>query len=125
MRGRDRMRGTTHNRSARFFLAGGVAIAALAFASPTLAQTKSFDLPEQPAGRGISAFAKQAGVPIISSQMLVRSKRTNRVVGNYGVDEGLRILVNGTGLIAVPVGTTGLLTIPSAKCGTADTNVIS
>src|SRR3546814_7295259 len=54
-----------------------------------------FDLPEQPAGRGISAFAKQAGVQIIASQMLVRSKRTNRVVGNYGVDEGLRILQIG------------------------------
>src|SRR3546814_18716740 len=55
--------------------------------------------------------------------MLVRSKRTNRVVGNYGVDEGLRILLNGTGLIAVRVGTTGIITIQSANSGTAASSV--
>ena len=113
------MRGSIWNRSVRCLLTGGAAIAALSAVSPAFAQAKSFDLPAQPAGRGISAFAKQAGVQIIASEKLVRSKRTNRVVGNFAVDEGLKVLLSGTGLVAVRVGTTGIFTIRAAESSAA------
>lgn len=81
-------------------IASAAAIAISATASPAAAAMRSFNVPAQPATQGVPTFARQAGVQIIASGLLVRAKRTNTVVGKYSVEEGLRRLLLGTGLIA-------------------------
>jgi len=81
-------------------LMAGAAIVAVATASPAMAQTRQFNVPAQSASRGIPTFARQAGVQIIASGNAVSGRRTNAVRGNYSVQEGLRLLLNGTGLVA-------------------------
>lgn len=76
----------------------GAAAAAVAIASPAQAQTRTFDIPAQPAARGIPAFARAAGIPILARGEIVRGKRTRAVRGTYTVEEGLRRLLEGTGL---------------------------
>jgi outer membrane receptor protein involved in Fe transport len=88
----------------------------VASASPAEAQTRTFDVPAEAAAQGIPAFARQAGVQIIASGNVVRDRRTNAVQGAHTVEEGLRILLSGTGLAAGRAGATGIITIvPSAE----------
>jgi iron complex outermembrane receptor protein len=89
----------------------GAAIVAVATASPAMAQTRNFNVEAQPASRGIPAFARQAGVQILASGNVVASRRTNAVHGSHTVDEGLRILLQGTGLSAGGRDGTGIITI--------------
>src|ERR1700722_16434858 len=74
----------------------------LPFASIPLAeaQTKNFNVPAQSATTGIPEFARQAGIQILVSEPLVRGKRIAAVTGAHSVDEGLTILLQGTGLTA-------------------------
>ncbi|MBY0302714.1 MULTISPECIES: TonB-dependent receptor [Alphaproteobacteria] len=85
---------------------GGFAttLAMVAIAGPAMAAPRSFNIPAQAATRGIPAFAQQAGVQILASGALVRAKRTKAVIGTFSVDEGLRRLLRGTGLVAVSSG---------------------
>lgn len=94
-------------------LLAGAAIVAVASASPAMAQTRQFNVPAQSASRGIPAFARQAGVQIIASGNVVGNRRINAVQGTYSVQEGLRILLNGTGL-AASGGAGGIITIRGA-----------
>jgi iron complex outermembrane recepter protein len=111
----EAMRGT-FGLSLQQHLLAGAAIVAMASASPAEAQTRTFDVPAEPAAQGIPQFAKQAGVQIIASGNVVRDRRTNTVRGAYTIEEGLRLLFNGTGLAAGPAGQTGIITIgPSAE----------
>jgi iron complex outermembrane recepter protein len=111
----EAMRGT-FGLSLQQHLMAGAAIVAVASASPAEAQTRTFDVPAEPAAQGIPQFAKQAGVQIIASGNVVRDRRTNTVRGAYTIEEGLRLLFNGTGLAAGPAGQTGIITIgPSAE----------
>jgi outer membrane receptor for ferrienterochelin and colicin len=97
-------------------LIAGAAFIAVASASPAEAQTRTFDVPAEAAAQGIPAFARQAGVQIIASGNVVRDRRTNAVQGAHTVEEGLRILLSGTGLAAGRAGATGIITIvPSAE----------
>lgn len=97
-------------------MASTAAIVMIAHAAPAMAQTRTFDVPMQSATSGIPAFAKQAGTQIIASGKTVRSKRTNTVKGYYTVEQGLRLLLQGTGLEASGIDSrTGVITIrPSA-----------
>lgn len=98
-------------RQARL-LAGAAALIAMAAPSPLMAQTRSFNVPAQAAGRGIPMFARQAGIQLLASANTVRGRRTNAVRGSLTVAEGLRQLLAGTGLEAVPdTGGTGIVTI--------------
>jgi outer membrane receptor protein involved in Fe transport len=98
----------------------GAAIVAVATATPAAAQTRGFDVPAEAASQGIPAFAKQAGVQIIASGNVVRDRRTNAVRGIHTVDEGLRLLLNGTGLVPKPTNETGIITIIRSAEGNAD-----
>ena len=106
------MRGPLFDRAIRRqLMAGAAVVMAAAAASPAMAQTRTFDVPEQPASQGIPTFARQAGVQIVASGKTVRSKRTNGVKGRYSVEEGLRLLLRGTGLMASPPNAAGMVTI--------------
>jgi iron complex outermembrane receptor protein len=67
---------------------------------PADAQTKVFNLPTQPAIKGIPEFARQAGIQILVSEKLVRDKQTAAVTGPHSIAEGLALLFKGTGLTA-------------------------
>lgn len=75
------------------------AAAVVVMATPAWAQVKVFDIAEQPASSGIAAFARQADVQILVSAGDARGRRTGAVRGEMTVDEGLRRLVAGSGLI--------------------------
>ncbi len=67
-------------------------------AQPAFAQQRTFDVPEQPAVAGIRAFAKQAGVQIVAPTSGLGDQKTHGVKGAFTVEEGLAILLKGTGL---------------------------
>ncbi|PZU06719.1 MAG: TonB-dependent receptor [Sphingomonas sp.] len=100
-------------------MAGAAAAVMMVSASPAMAQTRTFNVPAQSASRSIPIFAKQAGVQIIASGSTVQSKRTNQVRGNFSVEEALRRLLEGTGLVASRVGSNGIITIQAAPMGEA------
>lgn len=67
---------------------------------PAHAQTKDFNLPAQPAIKGIPEFARQAGIQMLVSEKLVRGKQTAAVTGSHSIEEAVVILLQGTGLTA-------------------------
>jgi iron complex outermembrane receptor protein len=97
------------------WLAGAALVVAVAASTPAAAQTRSFDVAAQPASSGIPAFARQAGVQILASGNLVAGKQTQQVKGSYSVEEGLRLLLDGTGLTADFKGSGQIITIRAAS----------
>lgn len=95
-------------------MASVAAMAVVFYASPAMAQTRSFNVPAQSAELGIPMFAKQAGLQILADGDAVRNKRTNAVKGEMPVDEALRRLLAGTGLVVGPDDGTGILIIRAA-----------
>ncbi|USI75231.1 TonB-dependent receptor [Sphingomonas morindae] len=75
--------------------AGTMSVCCLA--EPALAQSMWFHVGEQAAVSGIPEFARQAKVQIVSPAGL-NGVRTQAVNGSYSVDDGLRMLLRGTGL---------------------------
>ena len=63
-------------------------------------QKTSFNIPSQRADLSLTTFAKQARLTLIVPFDLVRTKTTNKLMGEYGVEEAIRILLQGTGLEA-------------------------
>lgn len=82
-------------RSALF---ASVASVAVLSASAAWAQTKTFNVPAQPASSGVAAFARQADVQILISAEHAAERRTNAVRGDHTVASGLAALLQGTGL---------------------------
>ena len=85
-------------RQHRSALIASAAIYAAAAASPALAQLRTFNVPAQPALSGIPEFARQADVQILVSESATRGRSTSAVQGQMSVEEGLRRLLDGTGL---------------------------
>ncbi|WP_426026348.1 TonB-dependent receptor plug domain-containing protein [Brevundimonas sp. TSRC1-1] len=83
---------------ARSALFTSVASIAVLSASAAWAQTRTFNVPAQPASSGVAAFARQADVQILISAGHAEGRRTNPVVGQYTVRSGLAALLQGTGL---------------------------
>lgn len=76
-----------------------VSVAALCIvASPVQAQTRHFDLPAQPAVKGIPAFARAAGLQIVAPAEGLRGRMTQAVKGDLDVQAALAQLLAGTGL---------------------------
>jgi iron complex outermembrane recepter protein len=59
-----------------------------------------FSIPEQRADRALRAFAQQAGLSVLFPFDKVSRTTANRVVGVHDVEEGLELLLDGTGLTA-------------------------
>ena len=80
---------------------------ALAAALPGVAHAqaaKSFQIPAGPLGTALSAFAAQAGVLLSFPPTLTAGKTTAGLNGSRSVDAGFRELLQGSGLLAVPLG---------------------
>ncbi|WP_165187829.1 TonB-dependent receptor domain-containing protein [Caulobacter soli] len=77
--------------------------ATLAGPQPVLAQSQSpplrFDLPAQSLGSALRAFGQTANQPIIFSEQAVRGKQSRPLRGVVSVDDGLRRLIAGSGLV--------------------------
>jgi len=71
-------------------------ITALSCSTVSLAETRRFAVPAQPAASAIRQFARQAGVPILSPAGLVTSRRVNAVHGSMEVDQALEMMLRGT-----------------------------
>lgn len=85
-------------RGMRTILASTAAAYAIVMAAPALAQTKSFNVPEQSASTGIPELARQADIQILVSEGAARGKTTRAVKGNMSVEAALQRLLRGTGL---------------------------
>ena len=59
-----------------------------------------FNIPPQRADLSLTAFAKQARLTLIFPFDLVKAKTTNNLVGEFQIEEAIRILLRGTGLQA-------------------------
>ncbi len=108
-------------REMRTILASTAAAYAIAMAVPALAQTKSFNVPEQAASTGIPELARQADIQILVSEGAARGKSTRAVRGNMSVEVALQRLLRGTGLrISSSDGRTiTLVTGPGAAAATS------
>lgn len=102
-------------------LLGGAAVGVVMAAQPAQAQTKSFDVPAQPAATGIAALARQADVQILISASDARGRTVNAVRGDYSVAEAIAKLLEGTGLQARSTGAqTWVVVAASAGNGQGD-----
>ena len=57
-----------------------------------------FDIPGQRADRALTEFAEQADLTLMIPHELVQDKQANELIGEYTLQEGIRRLLNGTGL---------------------------
>src|SRR6185437_5898777 len=81
-------------------LAHAVAAAlGLASIAPALAQTASFDVPEQEAVKAIPAFARQANLQIIAPADSLKGIKTHAVHGSIDARAALKLLLQGTGIV--------------------------
>jgi outer membrane receptor protein involved in Fe transport len=99
---------------ARACLMASAAIVCVAAATPAYAQTRNFNVPEQDAATGVAQFARQADLQLLISARDARGHRTNTVRGAMSVQDGLRQLLDGTGLRAEPTGTSTYSVVPVA-----------
>ena len=77
------------------------AIGALAVtAAPAIAQTRSVSvsIPAQDASAALREFAKKVGVQLVYQQDAIKGVTTNSIEGTLDVEEGLRRMLDGTGL---------------------------
>ena len=88
-------------RDLRGVLATSAAICAVAVATPAMAQTKSFNVPAQSAGTGITELATQADVQILVSEEAVRGKTIRAIRGSMTVDQAVRRAAADAGLRVV------------------------
>lgn len=68
---------------------------------------RQFDLPAGPAEKSLRLFSEQSGSGIVFATDKVQDVRTNAVRGEFTVAEGLKRLLVGTPLLAVPDRDTG------------------
>jgi outer membrane receptor protein involved in Fe transport len=99
-------------RSALF---ASVATVAVLSANAAWAQTKTFNVPAQSASGGVAAFARQADAQILISADHAAGRRTNAVMGQFSLSEGLRVLLQGTGLAARSAADGAYVVVPSAQ----------
>src|ERR1700734_4558960 len=70
-------------------------LGAQAFADPTL---RHFDIQSQAAASALNEFARQADITLVFSSALVAKHQTPAVHGDFTVVDGLKRLLDGTGL---------------------------
>ncbi|HWK52858.1 MAG TPA: TonB-dependent receptor plug domain-containing protein, partial [Hyphomicrobiales bacterium] len=59
-----------------------------------------FAIPEQRADRALTAFARQAGLSVLFPFDEVSGITTNRLEGDFDIETGVKLLLEGTGLVA-------------------------
>jgi outer membrane receptor protein involved in Fe transport len=91
-------------------LFAGVAAAGLMLATAAGAQTRTFNLPAEPAVKGIPDFAAQAGIQIVAPASSLKGLQTQAVQGQADLHAALARLIDGTGL-EVASETPGLIVL--------------
>jgi outer membrane receptor protein involved in Fe transport len=89
--------------------------ASVAVSGAAWAQTKTFNIPAQPASQAVAAFARQADVQVLLSGEAAAGRTTNALRGAYSVDEGLRRLLARTGLTANATGPGTYVVVEEAR----------
>lgn len=77
-----------------------ISVAMLAGAHAAENRQIDFSIPEQRADRALRAFARQAGLSVLFPYDKVSQTTANRVEGVFDIEEGLELLLAGTGLKA-------------------------
>jgi iron complex outermembrane receptor protein len=73
----------------------------LALAAGISAATpREFDIAAGPAAQTLTRYAQQAGVPVLFPYELLEGRSTQALRGRFEIQEGLRRLLRGTGLVA-------------------------
>src|SRR5579859_5326696 len=85
-------------KALRSALLCGTAAIVIGLSAPVLAQTRSFDLPAQPAVSSIPMFAKQAGIQIVAPAGQLNGINTQAIHGDLDRKQALAKLLEGTGL---------------------------
>jgi outer membrane receptor protein involved in Fe transport len=80
-----------------------------------------FAIPKESAEKALTSFAQQADVPILFPFDSVSGFTANALVGEYTVREGLKVLLDDTGLSAV-LGEAGQVVVRVEESGGADEN---
>src|ERR1700722_17996147 len=89
-------------------------LGAQAFADPTL---RHFDVQTQATASALNEFARQADITLVFSSALVDKHQTTGIKGDFTVLEGLRRLLDGTGLSFTQVSATTIAISPENKAG--------
>jgi len=76
-----------------------LSLSSIAIADDARSETILFDIPQQPADLALTEFAEQADLTLVFPPELVREAPTNALVGRYTLEEGIQLLLAGTGLI--------------------------
>jgi iron complex outermembrane receptor protein len=78
---------------------------------------RAYNIPPQPLASALVLFGQQSGRQVTADANLVRGLATQGVQGNFGVEEALRQLLAGTGLIFTTSGATIALERPGQSSG--------
>ena len=76
-----------------------LSLSSFAIADDAKTDTIFFDIPQQRADLALTEFAEQADLTLVFPPELVREAPTNALVGKYTLEEGIQLLLAGTGLI--------------------------
>ncbi|HEU0096855.1 MAG TPA: hypothetical protein VFQ52_10395 [Rhizomicrobium sp.] len=82
------------------------------FASQGRSDRVAFDIPEQPLANALDAFGAQADLQVLYESTLAQDRHSTPVIGRFTRDEGLRLLLAGTGLIASYIDTKNVVLHP-------------
>jgi len=99
--GSGKERGGASRRAAAALVALLAGVSPIAITTPAAAQAQSeaveFDIPAQPLGSALVAYARQAGVQLVMTEEAVGTTWANPVRGVFERQEALSILLRGTG----------------------------
>lgn len=100
-----------------------VALVSVALPGAACAQTRSFNVPAQPAGTGVAELGRQADTQILISADAAAGRRTNRVVGNFTTEEALDTLLEDTRLQVQRTGAGTFIIVPAPVAVSSAGNV--
>ncbi|MFI8683547.1 TonB-dependent receptor plug domain-containing protein [Brevundimonas diminuta] len=106
------------SRAALFSSATALALAAFTAPVAVMAQaaTYNFDIPAQDLGSALRAFGQASRQQVVFDSELVRGRTSSALVGSFSADDGIRRLLEGTGLVANR-GRSGVLVISTTSNG--------
>jgi len=82
-------------------------------ATAQVAGTATYNIPAGPLGEALNRFAQQSGVALIVDTAAVKGQRTQGLKGSYGVEDGFRTLLIGTGYAIGKTGA-GYVLVPAS-----------
>lgn len=65
-----------------------------------VAASKTYDIPAQPLDAALSRYAEVSGVDVLLDEPEAAGRRSSPVVGRFAAPQALRLLLEGTGLVA-------------------------